>query len=118
LLGNILVIYAVTTNQASVLFTAYAPLQAHWTFYFGLVLVVISTWLALLNMLIIYRGWRRTAAGARTPLLAYISVVSYVMWFLASLPIAVSFLGFLLPWSLGLLEKVDPLLSRTLFWFT
>jgi cytochrome c oxidase subunit 1 len=40
------------------------------------------------------------------------------MWFLASLPVAVSFLGFLLPWSLGLVERVDPLLTRTLFWFT
>jgi len=118
LIGNLLVIYAVTTNQASVLFTAYAPLQAHWTFYLGLVLVVVSTWLALLNMLIVYRRWRRAAGTARTPLLAYISLVSYVMWFLASLPIAVSFLGFLLPWSLGLVEKVDPLLTRTLFWFT
>jgi cytochrome c oxidase subunit 1 len=118
LAGNLLVIYAVVTNQASVLYTSYAPLQAHWTYYLGLVLVVVSTWLALANMLVVYRGWRRANPGARVPLLAYISVVSYVMWFLASLPIATSFLGFLLPWSLGLMEKVDPLLTRTLFWFT
>jgi cytochrome c oxidase subunit 1 len=118
LLGNLLVIYAVTTNQASVLFTAYAPLQAHWTFYFGLVLVVVSTWLALINMLIVLRAWRREFPAARIPLLGYISVISYVMWFLASLPIAVSFLGFLLPWSLGIMDKIDPLLTRTLFWFT
>jgi cytochrome c oxidase subunit 1 len=117
-IGNVLVIYAVTTNQASVLFTAYAPLQAHWTFYFGLVLVVVSTWLALVNMLVVLRGWRREHPGARIPLLGYISVISYVMWLLASLPIAVSFLGFLLPWSLGLMQKIDPLLTRTLFWFT
>ena len=118
LAGNLLVIYAVVTNQASVLYTSYAPLQAHWTYYLGLVLVVVSTWLALANMLVVYRGWRRANPGARVPLLAHISVVSYVMWFLASLPIATSFLGFLLPWSLGLMEKVDPLLTRTLFWFT
>lgn len=118
LLGNVLVIYAVTTNQASVLFTAYAPLQAHWTFYFGLVLVVVSTWLALVNMLLVLRAWRREYPGARIPLLGYISVISYVMWFLASLPIAVSFLGFMLPWSLGIMPKIDPLLTRTLFWFT
>lgn len=111
-IGNVLVIYAVTTNQASVLFTAYAPLQAHWTFYFGLVLVVVSTWLALVNMLVVLRGWRREHPGARIPLLGYISVISYVMWLLASLPIAVSFLGFLLPWSLGLMQKIDPLLDR------
>jgi cytochrome c oxidase subunit I len=118
LIGNVMVIYAVVTNQASVLFTAYAPLQAHWSFYLGLALVVVSTWLALLNMLMVWRGFRRDHPEMRMPLLAYISVVTYVMWFLASLPIAVSFLGFLLPWSLGLIERVDPLLNRTLFWFT
>ena len=118
ILGNLLVIYAVVSNKASVLFTAYAPLQAHWTFYFGLVLVVVSTWIALLNMLLTLRAWRRENRGQRIPLLAFIAVVSYVMWFLASLPIAVSFLVFLLPWTLGMESKVDPLLTRTLFWFT
>lgn len=117
-LGNVLVVYAVASNQASVLYTSYAPLQAHWTYYFGLVLVVISTWLALVNMWIVYRGWRRENPDERMPLLAHISLVSYAMWFLASLPIAVSFLGFMLPWTLGWMEKTDPLLTRTLFWFT
>ena len=119
LVGDALTIYAVVSNQASVLYTAYAPLQAHWTYYIGLALVVVSTWVALLNMLLTLRDWRRGSDPAdRIPLLAYISVVSYVMWFLASLPIAVSFLGILTPWTLGILPKVDPLLTRTLFWFT
>lgn len=117
-LANLMVIYAVTTNQASVLYTSYAPLQAHWSYYAGLVLLVVSTWLALANMAVALRGWRREHPGARIPLLAFASVVSYLMWFLASLPIATEFLGFLLPWSLGWMEKTDPLLDRTLFWFT
>src|SRR5690606_13097046 len=117
-LGNILVVYAIVTNQASVLYTSYAPLQAHWTYYIGLALVVVSTWLALANMLVALRGFRRENPGARIPLLAYMAVASYLMWFLASLPVAVSFLGILTPWTLGLTEKVDPLLTRTLFWFT
>lgn len=116
--GNLLTAYAVVTNKASVLYTSYAPLQAHFTYYIGLALVVVSTWAALLAMLLTLRAWRRDNAGARIPLLAHISVISYVMWFLASLPIAVSFLGLLTPWTLGLIEYVDPLLTRTLFWFT
>lgn len=118
LIGNLLTIYAVVSNQASVLFTAYAPLQAHWTFYVGLALVVVSTWLALASMLVMLGQWRREHRGLRIPLLAYLAVVSYLMWFLASLPIAVSFLGILTPWTLGIVERVDPLLTRTLFWFT
>ena len=117
-LGNVLVIYGVTSNKSNVLYTSYAPLQGHWTYYVGLVFVVISTWLALVNMLMCWQSWRKENKGERVPLLAHISVVSYVMWFLASLPIAVSFLGFLIPWSMGLVEKTDPLLTRTLFWFT
>lgn len=116
--GNLLAIYAVVSNQASVLYTAYAPLKAHWTFYVGLALVVVSTWAASANMFITLARWRRDHRGERIPLLAYISVLSYAMWDMASVPIAVSFLGFLTPWSLGILPKIDPLLTRTLFWFT
>jgi cytochrome c oxidase subunit 1 len=116
--GNLLVIYAVVSNQASVLYTAYAPLKAHWTFYIGMALVVVSTWVAAANMFLTLERWRRENKGARIPLLAYISVFSYAMWCMASVPIAVSFLGFLTPWSLGILPKIDPLLTRTLFWFT
>lgn len=117
-LGNLLIIYAVVSNQASVLYTAYAPLKAHWTFYIGMALVVVSTWIASANMFITLARWRREHRGERIPLLAYISVFSYVMWDMASIPIAVSFLAFLTPWSIGLLPKIDPLLTRTLFWFT
>lgn len=117
-LGNLLIIYAVVSNQASVLYTAYAPLQAHWTFYIGMALVVVSTWLAAANMFTLLARWRRDNRGSRIPLLAFISVISYAMWVLASLPIAVSFLGILTPWTLGWIPKVDPLLTRTLFWFT
>lgn len=118
-LGNLLTIYAVVSGQASVLFTAYAPLQAHWTFYIGLALVVVSTWLALLNMVVMYRRWRADGnQERRIPLLAFMSLVTYAMWFLASLPIAVLFLGINVPWTLGLLPLTDPLMSRTLFWFT
>lgn len=118
LIGNVLVIYAVVSNQANVLYTSYSPLQAHWTYYIGLAFVVVSTWLAAINMFVMLAQWRRDNVGERIPLLAHISVASYAMWMLASLPITVLFLGFLTPWSLGLVEKVDPLMNRTLFWFS
>lgn len=118
LVGNVMTGYAVVSGQASVLYTSYAPLQAHWTYYLGLALVVVSTWLAAANMVVMHRRWRAVNPGARIPLLSYISLLTYAMWFLASLPIAVLFLGIFLPWTTGLIPHVDPLLSRTLFWFT
>jgi len=116
--ANVLVIFAVTTNRASVLYTSYAPLQGHWSYYLGLVLLVVSTYLASANMFVTLAGWKKEHPGERIPLLAFVSVVSYAMWDLASLGVAVSFIGFLLPWSLGWIERVDPLFNRTLFWFT
>ena len=40
------------------------------------------------------------------------------MWGMASVGIAVQFIFLLIPWSLWLTDGVDPLISRTLFWFS
>jgi cytochrome c oxidase subunit 1 len=46
------------------------------------------------------------------------SLVTMVMWTIASIGIAAEMLFMLIPWSLGLVAGTDPLLSRTLFWLT
>ena len=116
--GAALAAGAIVSGHASVLYTFYAPLQAHWTFYLGLVLIVLSTWLTSANLFLGLRGWRREHPGERIPLLAYISVVTYIFWDIASVGIAAEVVLMLLPWSLGMLPGVDPMLGRTLFWFT
>jgi len=116
--GTALAGYAMFTGKASVLYTFYPPLQAHWTYYLGLALLVISTWITSINLLVTLRAWREENPGERIPLLAFISVCTYVMWDIASIGIAVEVVAFLLPWSIGLLEGTDPLLNRTLFWYT
>jgi len=116
--GAALLAGAILSGHASVLYTFYAPLQAHWTFYLGLVLIVLSTWLTSANLFLALRAWRREHPGERIPLLAYISVVTYTFWDIASVGVACEVVLLLLPWSLGLLPGVDPMLTRTLFWFT
>jgi cytochrome c oxidase subunit I len=118
LIGSLLASYAMLIQQATVLYTFYPPLEAHWTFYLGLALVVISTWITSASQLAALRGWRKDNPGRRIPLLAYMSIATYVMWDIASVGIAVEVVALLLPWSLGLLPGSDPMLSRTLFWFT
>jgi cytochrome c oxidase subunit 1 len=118
LAGSLLAVYAMFTGKASVLYTFYPPLEAHWTFYLGLALVVISTWITSAAQLMALRGWRTDHPGERVPLLAFMSIATYVMWDIASAGIAIEVVVFLLPWSLGLLPGVDPMLNRTLFWFT
>jgi len=118
LLGSLLAGYAMASGQASVLYTFYPPLQAHWTYYLGLALLVVSTWVIAAALFMGLSGWRRENPGERIPLMAFISVATYAMWCLASIGIAVEVVGLLLPWSLGLIESADPLLSRTLFWYS
>jgi len=78
-LGSLLAAFAMFSGRASVLFTFYPPLQAHWTFYLGLALVVISTWVTSATQLMMLRGWRRDHPGERIPLLAFLSVAADAM---------------------------------------
>jgi len=117
-IGLALTDYAIFSNTSSVLFTAYSPLQAHWTFYLGLALIVVGTWLQLLIVGRMVLDWRKENPGQRTPLLAFGALTTLLMWGLASIPLAILFVGILLPWSLNLIPGVDVLLNRTLFWMS
>jgi cytochrome c oxidase subunit 1 len=116
--GTAMASVAILMNKATVLYTFYSPMQAAAAFYLGAVLLVISTWLVSANQLLTLREWRKENPGEPIPLLAFVSIVTFIMWDLASLGVAVETLAFLLPWSLGWVQNTDPLLNRTLFWFT
>jgi len=116
--GLVLAAIPLLGNAATVMFTFYPPLKAHWAFYVGLTLVVVGTWLVTWNLALTWRAWRREHAGERTPLAAFMGLVTFAMWTIASLGIAAEMLVMLIPWSLGLIGGTDPLLARVLFWFT
>ncbi|HYB40524.1 MAG TPA: cbb3-type cytochrome c oxidase subunit I [Candidatus Methylomirabilis sp.] len=118
LAGLVMAAIPLVGNAATVMFTFYAPLKAHWAFYIGLTLVVVGTWLVMLRIGLSHRAWRAQHPGARTPLAAFMSLVTLAMWTLASVGLAAEMLFLLIPWSLGLVTGTDPLLARTLFWFT
>lgn len=107
----------VLLNEATVLYTFYAPLKAHWIFYLGLTLVVVGSWLLCIMQIMKYYQWKRENKGQTSPLLTFMAVVNSILWITCSLGVAVEVLFQLLPWSLGLVERVDVLLSRTLFWY-
>ncbi len=116
--GLLLAAVPLVGNAATVMFTFYPPLRAHWAFYVGLTLVVAGTWLVTLNLVMTWRLWRAGHPGARTPLPAFMSLATFAMWTIASLGIAAEMLVLLVPWSLGLVAGTDALLARVLFWFT
>ncbi|ELZ85524.1 cytochrome c oxidase subunit I [Haloferax elongans ATCC BAA-1513] len=103
--------------SADVLFTFYAPLQAHPIFYIGLAMFIVGTWLSGADWFLSYRAWREDNPNERIPLQAFMVLTTMIMWYIATVGVAVSVVFFLIPWSLGLIESVNPLLTRTLFWF-
>ncbi len=115
-IGTVMAATMVLLNEASVLYTFYAPLQAHWIYYLGLALVVVGSWIGGLGQALRWMQWRKENPHQTSPLLSFMVVCNNLMWFVATIGVASEVLFQLLPWSLGLVERVDILLSRTLFW--
>ncbi|ADD07344.1 ba3-type terminal oxidase subunit I (plasmid) [Natrialba magadii ATCC 43099] len=103
--------------SADVLFTFYAPLQANPIFYIGLVLFVVGTWLAGADWFRTWWAWKKENPGERIPLPTFMVLTTMIMWYISSIGVAVAILAFILPWSLGLIDSLNPTLTRTLFWY-
>jgi len=103
--------------SADVLFTFYAPLQAHPAFYVGAALLIVGSWGAGLAYFKSLWEWRAENPDERIPLQTFMVVTTMLMWYISTIGVAVEVVVFLIPWSLGLIDQVDPLLTRTLFWY-
>ncbi|WP_245347755.1 b(o/a)3-type cytochrome-c oxidase subunit 1 [Oceanobacillus polygoni] len=116
-IGTIMTAITILLGKASVLYTFYAPLKAHPAFYIGLAFVIVGTWVAaFVNWRQLYL-WKKKHPGEKSPLLAFMVTINMIMWFIASLGIAVAVLVQFIPWSLGYAETINVLVSRTLFWY-
>ncbi|MFS0781439.1 b(o/a)3-type cytochrome-c oxidase subunit 1 [Bacillus sp. 1P06AnD] len=116
-IGTAMAAAMVLLNEASVLFTFYAPLQAHPIFYIGLTLVVVGSWISGGALISNYVRWRKQNPGKVSPLLTFMAVINTVLWIVATIGVAATVLFQMLPWSLGLVDTIDVLVSRTLFWY-
>jgi cytochrome c oxidase subunit 1 len=103
--------------DADVLFTFYAPLEAHPLFYAGLAVFLVGTWLAGVDWFRTWWAWKKDNPDERTPLRTFMVLTTTLMWYLCTTGVAIAVLFFLLPWSLGFVDGVNVLLTRTLFWF-
>ncbi|HEX9728521.1 MAG TPA: cbb3-type cytochrome c oxidase subunit I [Gemmatimonadales bacterium] len=109
--------WAIFSGKATVLYTFYPPLKAHPAFYIGLTLVVVGSWLWCAVLVGTYLGWRHEQPDTPVPLPMYTMLATIAVWVIATIGVAAEMLLQLIPWSLGLTEKVDPLLARMLFWY-
>lgn len=115
--GTLMAATMILLNKASVLYTFYAPLQAHFIYYLGLTLVVVGSWFDGAAVLGKYISWRKQNPGQPSPLITFMAVVNTLLWIVATIGVAATVLFQLLPWSLGIVDRVDVLISRTLFWY-
>lgn len=117
LTGVIMATVMILMNEATVLYTFYAPLQAHVIFYIGLALVIVGSWIDGFVIFKRHARFRKENPGKRTPLLSYMAVITMLMWQIASIGVAVTVVGQTIPWALGWVDGINVLLSRTLFWY-
>ncbi|MCD9020696.1 b(o/a)3-type cytochrome-c oxidase subunit 1 [Cohnella silvisoli] len=116
-IGTVIGVVVILLGKASVLYTFYAPMKASPWFYIALALVVIGSWLSGFGVFYQYRKWRKSNNGKISPLFAYMSVVTMLMWQIATIGVAIEVVVQLIPWSFGWVETVNVVLSRTLFWY-
>lgn len=116
-IGTAIGVIFVLLNKATVLYTFYAPMKASPWFYIALALVVVGSWLSGYAIFAQYIKWRKTNKGKLSPLFAFMSVATMLLWQIATLGVAAEVLIQLIPWSFGWVERIDVMLSRTLFWY-
>ncbi|MEE3504158.1 cbb3-type cytochrome c oxidase subunit I [Acidiphilium acidophilum] len=117
-IGAVMLLYAMFDNSSSVLWTFYPPLKGSPYFYFGMTLLTLGSMVPLAGVMDLRTRWKRANPGKGTPLVTYMSAATLLMWLLAALGAAAELIIELDPWSLGLTKHVDPIIGRTLFWWT
>ncbi len=116
-IGTVMGVIVILLGKASVLYTFYAPMKASPWFYVALALVVVGSWLSGFGIFYQYVRWRRANKGKLSPLFAYMSVVTMLLWQICTIGVAVEVVVQLIPWSFGWVDTVNVVLSRTLFWY-
>lgn len=112
-LGTVMILL----NEATVLYTFYAPMKASPFFYIALALVVVGSWLSGAGMIHQYRVWRKNNKGQLSPLFAFMAIATVALWIIASIGVAAAVLLQFIPWSFGWVDKINVMVSRTLFWY-
>ncbi len=116
LLGTVLAAVAILSGRAKVLYTFYPPMSGSPLFYIGAALLVIGTWVFMFDVFRIIISWKRANPDYRIPVATYGILTTWVIWLVATPPVAIEVVLMLIPMSLfGM--SVDVLLARTLFWW-
>ena len=118
LAGTVMAAIPLLIGKASVLYTFYPPVQASVFFYLGAALLVVGSWFWAVNMVVMFRKWKKAHPGEAVPLAMFGNTSNAILWLWTSVGVAVEVLFQLIPWSMGWLDTIDVGLARTLFSWT
>ena len=113
--GALLCEWSMWTGRADVLFTSYVPLQAHWTYYLGIILFAVGALLVvgLFFATLVLAKRARTYEGSM-PLVTFGALTAAIIAVVTLGHGAAIYIPTFL-WSLGLMD-VDPAVYRLVFW--
>jgi cytochrome c oxidase subunit 1 len=115
-LGALVNNYAVFSGGSSVMFTSYAPMPAHPTFYLGLILFAVGALIAcfiFFGTLIVAKE-ERTYRGS-VPLVTFGAVTAAIIAVFTIASGAIILIPTFM-WSIGLVDSIDSLMYRTVWW--
>ncbi|MGI2328269.1 b(o/a)3-type cytochrome-c oxidase subunit 1 [Planococcus sp. YIM B11945] len=117
LIGTVLATVMIVSGEASVMYTFYAPLKASGWYYVGLALFVVGTWISSFALAAHYLVWRKKNKGQLSPLFAFMTVTTIILWIIACLGVVATVLIQFIPWAFGWADTINVELSRSLFWY-
>ena len=116
--GSVVAALSIVLGRATILYTFYPPMIAHWTFYAGAALLLVGSipWIVITIAMTI--DWKRENPGRAVPLPQFGMTANAVLWAWTLVGVVAEVVFQLLPASLGLTQTVDVGLARTLFSWT
>ncbi|KXH87068.1 cbb3-type cytochrome c oxidase subunit I [Sporosarcina sp. HYO08] len=115
IVGFVCAVIPIIMNDATVMFTFYPPMAASPLFYIGLALIVIGVWMCAFGAFINVATWRKQNPGKQIPIFAFFATGVFVLLFFGSIGVTIEVI-MLIFWSAGILETINVMVSRTLFW--
>jgi len=118
LAGTLIAAGAIAARAATILYTFYPPMIAHWAFYVGAALLIVGSipWIVITISMTL--DWKRQNPGRAVPLAQFGMTANAVLWAWTMVGVVVEVVFQLLPAALGMTETVDVGLARTLFAWT
>lgn len=118
LAGVVIAAVPLLLGLASVLYTFYPPVQAHYAFYLGATLLIVGSWVWCGIMIKMFLQWKQENPGETVPLAMFATTMNAMLWLWTSVGVALESLFLILPWAFGWADTIDVGMARTLFAWT